>query len=83
METTIYFSFTVSNDTVENFRGTLPSKFENPQKLWEHIKYNSNLEDYELEKTQLDVDYNGWSEKLTIDEIVNDPIEEEFNIVFE
>ena len=83
METTINFSFQVSKDTVENFRGTLPSKFETPQLLWEHIKINSNLENYELQETQLDVDYNSWTEKLTIDEIVNDPINEEFNIVFE
>lgn len=83
METTINFSFQVSNDTVFHFKGTLPSKFETPKELWEHIKRNSDLENYELEQTQLDVDYNSWSEKLTIDEIVNDPINEEFNIVFE
>jgi hypothetical protein len=83
METTINFSFQVSKDTVENFRGTLPSKFETPQMLWEEIKRKSDLEHHELEETQLDVDYNGWSEKLTIDEIVNDPINEEYNIVFE
>ncbi len=83
METTINFSFQVSKDTVFHFRGTLPSKFETPQMLWEEIKRKSDLEHHELEETQLDVDYNGWSEKLTIDEIVNDPINEEYNIVFE
>ena len=84
METTINFSFVVTKDTVENFRGTLPSKFKTPQELWKHIKYNSeNIESFELERFEFDVDYNGWTNKLTIDQIVNDPLEDEFEIEFE
>ena len=84
METTINFSFQVSNDTVFHFKGTLPTKFETPQKLWEHIKYHSeNIESFELERLMFEVNYNGWSEKVTIEEIVNDPLEDEIDLVFE
>ena len=83
METTINFSFQVTQDLVHGFRGTLPSKFENPQKLWEHIKYHTqNIESFELERLEFDVDYNGWTNKLTIDEIVNDPLNDEIEIEF-
>ena len=84
METTIHFSFQVSNDTVFHFKGILPTKFETPQLLWENIKYHcEDIESFELERLCFNVDYNGWSEKVTIEEIVNDPLEDEFNIVFE
>ena len=77
----LIFSFQVTKNNIENFRGTLPLKFKTPQELWEEIKLNSDLENYELEETELDVFYNVG--KVTIDEIVNDPIEDSFTIVFE
>jgi hypothetical protein len=77
------FSFTISEDIVENFKGMLPSKFESPQKLWEHIKYHcENIESFELERLCFDVDYNGFTNNITINEIVNDPLNDEFPIEF-
>jgi len=77
------FSFTVSSDIVENFKGMLPSKFENPKELWKHIKFQcENIESFELERLDFDVDYNGFTNNITINEIVNDPLNDEFPIEF-
>jgi hypothetical protein len=82
MEDSTKFYFEVSKDLIYDFKGKLPVGFKTQQELWKHIKYHSNIESFELEEFNFEVDYNGWG-KVTIEERRNDPLDDEIEMEFE